>query len=201
MLMADSFMSIYTRTGDAGTTSLFGGKRVLKCEELVDVYGSIDELNSWVGLVASQVTDTETANFLHDIQADLFTLGSMMAGWSGNIDSLKVCAEDMEVWIDTMEKALPELKNFILPGGTTLSSQAHLARAVCRRVERQAVALFSKQPLASLGRSGSAISNQPDVKKIILKYLNRLSDLLFTLARFINKKADKLEVVWSGMKK
>lgn len=183
-------MPIYTRTGDTGSTSLFGGKRVLKCEELIDVYGSIDELNSWIGLIVSKITDKDSVNFLRDVQADLFVIGSMMAGWHGTLDNLKVCAEDMEVWIDTMDKELTTLNNFILPGGTTVASWTHLARAVCRRVERQVVSLSRKEEREA--HLTEAYLN------FIIKYLNRLSDLLFVLARFINKQANAEELVWSG---
>lgn len=178
-------MSIYTKTGDTGTTSLFGGKRVLKCEELVDVYGSIDELNSWVGLVASELKTKETQDFLFLIQSDLFTVGSVLAGWTGDLEGLLMRVKQMEERIDLMEKELPSLTNFILPGGTHLASQTHIARAICRRVERQTVALSQKQT----------------VNLKIIKYLNRLSDLLFMLARFINKESKVEEVVWSGIKK
>jgi len=186
-------MPIYTRTGDSGTTSLYGGKRVLKCEELIDVYGSIDELNSWIGLIVSDITDKDSINFLRDVQSDLFTIGSMLAGWHGTLDNLKVCAEDMEVWIDTMDKELAPLNNFVLPGGTTLASRIHLARAVCRRVERQVVALSRKEEREA--HLTEAYLN------FIIKYLNRLSDLLFVLARFINKQAKVEEIVWSGSAK
>lgn len=186
-------MPIYTRTGDTGTTSLFGGKRVLKCEELVEVYGSIDELNSWIGLIASQVTDKDTINFLQDIQSDLFMIGSIMAGWHGDLATLKVCAEDMETWIDTMDKQLPELTNFILPGGTMIASWVHIARAICRRVERQVVALNQNEK--------REVHLTEAYMHFIVQYLNRLSDLFFVMARFINKKENVTEVVWKGIEK
>lgn len=176
-------MSIYTRTGDTGSTSLFGGKRVLKCEELVDVYGSIDELNSWVGLIASQLETPDVQQFLAAIQSDLFTIGSHMAGAKTPVDSLKTRVDEIEARIDAMEKDLPKLRNFILPGGSTLGAYTHLVRSICRRVERQAVSLAQKQP----------------VDPRIIKYLNRLSDLFFMLARFINKQANVEEIVWSGI--
>ncbi len=177
-------MSIYTRTGDKGETSLFGGKRVLKCAELVDAYGSIDELNSWIGLVSSQLSDDPTVHtFLNDIQRDLFTIGSSLAGWKANLSTLPKQVTKMEQAIDEMEKDLPQLTNFILPGGSQLGAQVHLARAVCRRVERQTVKLMQTNP----------------VDKRIVTYLNRLSDLLFVLSRFINKKLNIEEIVWSGI--
>ena len=186
-------MSIYTRTGDTGTTALFGGKRVLKCEELVDVYGSIDELNSWVGSIASELATPDVQQFLEIIQSDLFTIGSTLAGWKETPQgpalkgpkgrALEERIKEMESRIDLMEKALPPIRNFILPGGTHLGAHTHVARAICRRVERQVVALSQKQR----------------VDPIILTYINRLSDLFFMLARFINNKAGKKEVLWSGI--
>lgn len=176
-------MPIYTKTGDAGSTSLFGGKRVLKCEELVDVYGSIDELNSWIGLVASVIDTSDVSEFLADIQSDLFTIGSHLAGWKSTLSHLPKRVEEMEARIDVLDDTLPKLTNFILPGGTTLAAQIHLARAVCRRVERQAVALGQKQTIDSR----------------IFMYVNRLSDLLFMLSRFINHEAGIVEVTWQGI--
>lgn len=178
-------MAIYTRTGDAGMTSLFGGKRVLKCEELVDVYGSIDELNSWIGRISSELDATDVQQFLASIQSDLFSIGSHLAGYKASLTDIPKRVKEMEARIDILEKSLPELKNFILPGGTPLSSDIHLARAVCRRVERQAVALGQKQ----------------DVDSKILIYLNRLSDLFFMLARFVNNQEGVVEVVWSGIER
>jgi cob(I)alamin adenosyltransferase len=178
-------MSIYTRTGDDGTTAFFGGKRVLKCEELVDVYGSLDELNSWVGLISSQIKDKGLRSFLSLIQSDLFTIGSVLAGWKGNLTNVGKRVPKMEQRIDAMEKTLPKLRNFILPGGSPSGARIHVARGICRRVERQAVALSRKQ----------------SVDSVILKYLNRLSDLFFVLARYINQKDGYKETVWIGIKR
>ncbi len=176
-------MSIYTRTGDTGTTALFGGKRVLKSENLVDVYGSIDELNSWVGVIISQLHDARQKKFFSEVQSDLFSIGGNLAGWTTELTMLDTRVTQMEVEIDVMDKELAPLTNFILPDGTTFASQIHVVRSVCRRVERQVVALTKKQ----------------SVHPSIIKYLNRLSDLFFTLARFINSKAHVEEVVWSGI--
>jgi len=176
-------MPIYTRTGDDGTTALFGGKRILKCEELVDVYGSIDELNSWIGLVASYLDIPDVQQFLHDIQADLFVIGSTLAGGSIDFDGAEKRVKEMEARIDAMETELPKIHNFLLPGGTTLSGHIHVARSICRRVERQTVALAQREK---------------GVNKGMIKYLNRLSDLLFTLARFINNNAHVEETAWIG---
>ena len=176
-------MPIYTKTGDTGSTSLYGGKRVLKCEELVDVYGSIDELNSWVGRIDAEIESPDVSQFLSVIQSDLFTIGSHMAGWTTDLSGLSKRIKEMEERIDIMESQLPSLKNFILPGGTPLASTIHLARSVCRRVERQAVALGQHQA----------------VDPLIFAYLNRLSDLFFMLARFINQQAGIVEVTWQGI--
>jgi cob(I)alamin adenosyltransferase len=177
-------MPIYTRAGDTGSTSLFGGKKVLKCEELVDVYGSIDELNSWVGLVISYINTTEVNQFLQLIQSDLLTIGGNMAGFKSDLSSLNQRITEMEKRIDIMEKELPPLSNFIIPGGSKPGAFIHIVRSICRRVERQAVALNQKQPIDPL----------------IIKYLNRLSDLFFMLARFINKHEGCAEIVWKGSK-
>lgn len=176
-------MPIYTRTGDTGTTSLFGGKRVLKCNELVDVYGSIDELNSWIGLVAARIDESDVRFFLATIQADLFTIGGHLAGWKSDLSAVAKRVSLMEARIDTMEEVLPPLVNFVLPGGSELGATVHLARGVCRRVERQTVALHQKEA----------------VDTNIITYLNRLSDLLFMLARFINRQQGVTEVIWQGI--
>jgi len=176
-------MPIYTRAGDTGTTSLFGGKRVLKCEELVDAYGSMDELNSWVGLIISEIKHVHLKELLMKIQSDLFTIGGNLAGWKTDLLALPTRVTEMEVEIDAMEEKLPKLTNFILPGGATAAARVHLTRSVTRRVERQVVALAQKQ----------------EVDPSIIKYLNRLSDLFFVLARTINKDNHVEEVVWSGI--
>lgn len=178
-------MPIYTKTGDKGETSLFGGKRVLKSEVLVDAYGSIDELNSWVGFVVASIEHEEKQQFLQKIQSDLFTIGGTLAGWETDLAVLPIRVTEMEVEIDAMEEQLPELKNFILPGGTLPASHVHLARSICRRVERQVVALSQKQP----------------VDERIITYLNRLSDLFFVLSRFINNNAGVTESVWQGIER
>ena len=176
-------MPIYTRTGDTGSTSLFGGKRVLKCEELVEVYGSIDELNSWVGYMAAEFSTADVTQFLGVIQSDLFTIGSTLAGWKdADLGALETRVKEMEARIDVLEETLPAIKNFILPGGSEKAARAHITRSICRRAERQTVALLQKQV----------------VDPIIIKYLNRLSDLFFQLARFINKQEHIEEVVWQG---
>jgi cob(I)alamin adenosyltransferase len=186
-------MSIYTRTGDTGSTSLFGGKRVLKCHDLVDVYGSLDELNSWIGYISSVINVADVSEFLSTVQSDLFTIGGYLAGWrTVDIGFLTSRATAMEAKIDAFDKELNPLNNFILPGGTELSSRIHIARSICRRVERQIVGLKAK--------------DIPEIKDMpaadfthIVTYINRFSDLLFTLARFINKQEGVVEVIWSGI--
>lgn len=185
-------MSIYTRTGDTGSTSLFGGKRVLKCEELVEVYGSLDELNSWIGHIASLFPSPDVKQFLQVIQSDLFTIGSTLAGWKEDTQdpalkgpkgrALDDRVKEMEARIDAMEEGLPPIRNFILPGGAVFGARTHIVRSICRRVERQTVALSQKQ----------------SIDPVIIKYLNRLSDLFFMLARFINKQENVEEIVWQG---
>ena len=176
-------MPIYTRTGDSGSTSLFGGKRVLKSEELVNAYGSIDELNSWVGLIVSELKVDHLKKLFLEIQSDLLTIGSNLAGGKTNLSVLETRVPQMEVEIDVMDKELPQLSNFILPGGSPQSAHVHIARNVCRRVERRIVALAQKQT----------------VDQSIIKYLNRLSDLLFVVARYINNKSKVKEVIWSSL--
>ena len=176
-------MPIYTRTGDKGTTALFGGKRVLKCNELVDVYGSIDELNSWIGLVSAKLATIDVQEFLFDLQSDLFSIGSAFAGFNADLSHIQPRVLEMEARIDSMEKELPKLVNFILPGGSELGAVIHLARGVCRRVERQTVALNQTQK----------------IDERVIRYLNRLSDFLFMLARFVNKENSAPEVIWSAI--
>lgn len=176
-------MPIYTRTGDDGSTSLFGGKRLPKSDDLVDLYGSVDELNSCIGLIASQLRDPGRKKFMFTIQSDLFTIGSTLAGWDGSLKPLEPRISEMERHIDGMANSLPVLTNFILPGGSELGAQIHITRSVCRRIERKLVAVSRKQK----------------IDPFIIKYVNRLSDLFFMLARFINNQASVAEVTWSGI--
>jgi cob(I)alamin adenosyltransferase len=177
-------MPIYTRAGDTGTTSLFGGKKVLKCNELVDVYGSIDELNSWMGRLVSQTHDRKMITFLEFIQRDLFIVGSTLAGFVGDTSDLKKRVSEMESYIDTVEKDIPSLRNFILPGGSGLGADIHIARSITRRVERQTVELQQNKKTAK-GKFND-----------IIMYLNRLSDFLFMVARSENKRTGKSETIW-----
>src|SRR5687767_13269853 len=161
-------MKIYTKTGDDGTTSLFGGKRVSKADLRIDSYGTVDELNSFIGLVRDQEVNEKRREVLARIQNTLFVIGSILAAEPGNtkvkIPSLK--EEDvqfLEQEIDSMDAHLPPLRSFILPGGHTAVSFCHIARTVCRRAERLTTALNAQESVAML----------------VLKYLNRLSDYLF----------------------
>jgi len=178
-------MPIYTKTGDLGETSLFGGKRVPKSAALVEAYGSVDELNSWIGLIISSLTIEHIRELLHKIQADLFIIGGSLAGWKNDLSGLDTRVTEMEVEIDAMERELTPLTNFILPGGSTLASQTHISRSVCRRVERLIVGLSEKE----------------SIDPIVIQYFNRFSDLLFVLARRINKEKDIPDVIWSGIGK
>ena len=174
-------MSIYTRTGDDGTTALFGGKRIKKSDALIDAYGSIDELNSYIGLlVASSPIHSLYIPLLIGIQKDLMFISSILAGWeSDERQSLVKRIEEMEQWIDTAENDVGKLQTFVLPGGSQEAAISHITRTVCRRAERRIVA--------------AGIHDDE-----IISYMNRLSDLFFMMARVINKTAGVAETVWIG---
>ncbi len=178
---------IYTKTGDKGQTSLWGGARVPKHHIRIEAYGTVDELNSYLGVVRDQLQDEELRTDLKIIQDRLFTLGSILATdpeKSGKIqtpDLFESDIEQLETWIDNMESLLPELKNFILPGGHQAVSFCHVARCVCRRAERLSVALNENEP----------------VNELVLQYLNRLSDYLFVLSRRIGQLYGVEEVIWN----
>jgi cob(I)alamin adenosyltransferase len=179
-------VKIYTRTGDSGDTALFDGTRVQKSDARVAAYGDLDELNAWVGLVLSNLEDKDVAPMLRQIQRDLFAIGSRLADPShriaGRVTKAVVAAEDvarLEVWIDALDTELPPLRKFILAGGAPAGAALHVARTVCRRAERSMVAL---------GEDAFEIE--------LLHYVNRLSDLLFTMARAINQRAGVPEVEW-----
>lgn len=179
-------MKIYTKTGDNGETGLFGGRRVSKDSLRIEAYGTIDEANSFIGLAAAFGASDKTKEITGWMQDLLFVAGAELA--SPDADSSKVphIREDdirkAESYIDELSSGLGELKNFILPGGTKAASALHLARAICRRAERQIVAL----------RKGEKVS--PD----LLIFVNRLSDLLFVLARFENASAGVKDVDWKS---
>ena len=178
---------IYTRTGDNGTTSLVGGKRVSKTDPRLDAYGTIDELNSFIGLMLSTMdSKAENPENIRWIQQKLFNIGGCLATDTSAFElpeSCKVQAQDVERiehMIDAVQEGLPQQRSFILPGGTQAASYAHVARTVCRRAERLILAL-------------------PDEAKApseLLQYINRLSDYLFVLARRINFFAGVDENIW-----
>ncbi len=181
-------MPIYTKTGDDGDTALFGGGRVPKNDRRVEAYGAVDELNSFVGLALTSVTDADVRTGLLLIQNDLFALGANLATPGGDNsrprpqtpDVPVARVETMEEWIDQATEELPELRRFILPGGTEAAAMLHVCRSVCRRAERAVVALGREEPL------------DPG----IIPYLNRLSDLLFVWARLENFRAGQADVPW-----
>jgi cob(I)alamin adenosyltransferase len=176
-------MKIYTKTGDKGDTALFGGTRLPKNHLRIEAYGTIDELNSCIGVVRDSVQDEPSRNALKNIQDRLFTVGANLATDGEYKVIPDVFPDDvlfLEQEIDRMGEKLPPLKNFILPGGHTAVSFCHVARCVCRRAERLVVALHHEEP----------------TEPIILEYLNRLSDYLFTLSRNIALDLGVEEVAW-----
>jgi cob(I)alamin adenosyltransferase len=177
---------IYTRTGDAGQTGLFGGGRVSKDDTRVEAYGAVDEANSALGALAAHLTG-DLAGVVHTIQRTLFDVGAELATPEvGRVPAITVAAVmDLEDQIDQWEAELEPLRTFILPGGTAAAAAAHLARSIVRRAERRAVTLCRTTP----------------VNAELLKYLNRLSDTLFVLARVINHRARVPDVPWEGRPK
>lgn len=167
-------MPIYTKTGDDGTTSLYGGKRILKSDLQVEVYGQIDELSSFIGLTIAKINSSFYKNFLTEIQKDLYLIMSFLAGAKVKIDDLLKKTKKIEKEIDNLEKKLPKLNRFILPQGNEISCLFHITRTICRRAERAVVGYFEKEESLTI-KNG---------RWEIITYLNRLSDLFFTLARF-----------------
>ena len=179
---------IYTKTGDKGTTSLIGGRRVPKYHDRIEAYGTLDELNAWMGLIRDQEIDEHSRKVLLEIQDRLFTVESLLAAEPGSrgIENLPLLKEEdvelLEKEIDSMNSQLPDLTQFILPGGHTIASYCHLARTVCRRAERQVIKLDTKYSV--------------DPSTII--YLNRLSDYLFVLSRFLLMNLGGSETLWKA---
>ncbi len=175
---------IYTKTGDAGETSLFGGKRLPKSHLRIEAYGTIDELNAWIGVLRDCIAREHLREVLKFIQDRLFTLGSNLASDPDKDmitpDILETDIIQLEQEIDAMNEELPPLRNFILPGGHLTVSYSHVARCVCRRAERQVVALAQHEP----------------VEGIIIRYLNRLSDYLFVLGRKLAQDLGAEEIAW-----
>ncbi len=190
-------MKIYTKTGDTGTTSLFGGTRIPKHHIRIESYGTIDELNAHLGLLRDQDIQEHYKNILLQIQKKLFTIGAVLAtdpekatlkNGKSRLTISTLSNEDIQVLekeIDTMNAELPTMTHFILPGGSDVVSFCHIARCVCRRAERTTVALHEIQP----------------IDNYTLQYLNRLSDYLFVLARKLTKDSGKEEILWIPEKK
>jgi len=178
-------VKLYTRTGDTGETSLFDGTRTTKDDPRVDAYGEVDELNAWLGLVRASGLDAALdAEVLH-LQRDLFALGAQLADPADTLAPrvTKAVIADADVTrleqlIDRLEEELPPLRRFILAGGTPAGAAIHVARTVCRRAERRMVAL------------------SPPVDPVLIRYVNRLSDLLFVLARVVNTRGGAAETEW-----
>lgn len=182
-------MKLYTRTGDDGQTSLFGGGRVSKAHARVAAYGTVDELNATLGWAITQLAEAEVGQRIETLQHDLFVVGSHLATpppaeRRGTPKTPALPLErvtEMESWIDAAERELPPLKAFVLPGGTRGAAALHVARTVCRRAERAVVALGTSDP-----------GDEDEV----VRYLNRLSDLLFAYARLENHRAGSGDVEW-----
>ena len=185
-------MKIYTKTGDKGTTGLYGGTRVPKYHLRIEAYGTVDELNSYIGLIKDQKIDDTSSESLLRIQNELFTLGSMLAtptdkailkSGKERLNIPKITEESiltLENEIDTMNEGLPPMTHFVLPGGHTTVSYCHIARCICRRAERISVQL----------------NDETSIKPEILSYLNRLSDYLFVLARKLTYDNQVAEIPW-----
>lgn len=180
---------IYTKTGDKGTTSLIGGTKVPKSDLRIETYGTVDELNSWIGLINDQINSDELRNELKEIQDRLFTIGSSLACDAEK--GPKMILPDLhpsdiqllEIKIDEMTAQLPPMKSFILPGGHVTVSSIHICRCVCRRAERLAVSMQQHDLF---------------VEQLVIQYLNRLSDYLFILARYIAQKLNVEEIPWKA---
>ena len=182
---------IYTKTGDKGTTSLVGGTRVLKCDDRVESYGTVDELNSYIGLIAVKCEgiSQSISDELKGVQNELFVIQTLLA-----TEDAELCAKlpqlpveavaRLERSIDSMTAELPQNKAFIIAGGSEVSALTHVARTVCRRAERCCVRLNQQQP----------------IDEQLLKYINRLSDYLFVLSRFFLKLENKTEIYWQSPK-
>ena len=173
-------MKIYTRTGDAGETSLFGGARVSKSDPRIDAYGTVDELNAFIGAARAQSPQSSIDTQLAAVQSDLFDVGAQLASPNSSrftgVDAARIAA--LENAIDEMERELAPLTSFILPGGSPAASHLHIARTVCRRAERLVVALADSSASTTI------------------TYLNRLSDYLFVAARFANHRGGVADVIW-----
>lgn len=179
-------MKIYTKKGDKGTTSLFGGASIGKSSLRIKAYGTVDELNSVLGIILTHSTSDESKAILKELQNQLFVLGADLASLPSKKTKIDRIGsgeiQQLEQWIDKLDEQLPKLTSFILPGGAPAGAHLHLARTVCRRAERHAVALKTENP----------------VSDEIIIYLNRLSDLLFVMARFENQHSGEPETKWNS---
>jgi len=180
-------MKIYTRTGDDGTTGLLGAGRVAKHDARVEAYGTVDELNAGLGAAGALDAQGWLTGDLPGIQSALFQIGAELATTDARmLEKLSRVADDdvtaLERIIDRLERDLPPLTQFVLPGGSPLAAQLHLARTVCRRAERRMTALAEREPL----------------EPRLVRYLNRLADLLFVMARWCNRRAGVAETMWPG---
>lgn len=178
-------MKIYTKTGDQGTTALFGGQRLPKSDLRIEAYGTVDELNSHLGLLRDQPVNISRKEILVEIQDRLFTIGSILATEPGNTKVKIPALQESDVRlleneIDKMEAVLPPMKTFILPGGHPSVSIGHIVRTVCRRAERLVIALNQNNP----------------IDQLVIKYLNRLSDYLFMLCRMMSHELNAEETPW-----
>lgn len=178
---------IYTKTGDKGTTSLVDGKRVLKCDSRVEAYGTVDELNSHIGLIGEMIVNRDKEHYdqLKRIQNDLFVIQTLLATEGEEMYSKlpqlrDQAVESVEGWIDAMQAQLPKNNTFVIAGGTVTGAECHVARCVCRRAERRIVELMQ----------------HCEVDEMIGKYINRLSDYLFVLSRFVVISEGKAENFW-----
>jgi len=182
-------LKIYTKTGDKGTTSLIGGTKVPKSHLRIEAYGTVDELNSFIGLVSDQQTDAQSKKVLNEIQDRLFTIGSSLACDPEKEPKLKIPdlkesdVQFLEKEIDKMNESLPEMKSFILPVGHVAVSTTHIARTVCRRAERNCVNMQQQKM---------------EIEPLIIIYLNRLSDYLFILARYTGHLLNVKEIPWKA---
>lgn len=180
-------MKVYTKTGDRGETSLVGGQRVSKCCERLESYGTVDELNSHIGVLMTYCTADDDVAFLLDVQAKLFVVGGYLATDSDagdvrpGIIVTPEMVETVEKEIDRMQELLPPMKSFILPGGSRGAAYAHVCRTVCRRAERQ---------ILRLADTGATVDDN------VLAYVNRLSDYFFVLARKLNVDANVEDIAW-----
>jgi len=177
---------VYTKTGDKGTTSLVGGKRVPKFDDRIEAYGTIDELLSYIGLLRDMIKNDEAKKTLIEIQSKLMTVSSVLATEAQEKQDAynlhKSDIEFLEKEIDAMDTELPALTKFIIPGGHIMVSHCHIARTICRRAERLVI----------------YVAETNYVSPLALQYLNRLSDYLFTLARYVSLKVNAEEVEWKG---